>query len=168
MTDSDGRSRWPAIRESVGLVVLAACVVVVVGGLASLQPALFRGVSLTWDHVTTTARVLDTGRSPSRYRRDSFWADLAFDAEGRPIRTRLFLTGRQPTVGDDLTIDYLPSNPRTVRVAGQFWSDEVKAAAAELGVPALAVGTVVVALKGGGRKRQRSGRGTNGVSGLPT
>jgi hypothetical protein len=128
-------------------VVLLGCAATLVYPVVALQVNGYRGVRLAWDHATTVARVTDEGPASRRGRggsRTTVWADLAFTtAAGRPVSTRIFVgTDRAPSVGADMSIDYAPSHPQTVREAGRFWSDDVRVAALMLGfldLPALAL-----------------------------
>jgi hypothetical protein len=94
-------------------------------------------VALTWDHQTTTARVMAIGATSGirASHPGCCWVDITFTADGRPVTTRLFLREQDVPSGSRMEIDYLPSHPRTTRLAGQFWTDQVQAAALELGIP---------------------------------
>lgn len=125
--------RIDGVGRIIRVVVLSGCAITIACCVVALQIDAYRGVRLVGDHVTTTARVTDVGAASGRPGGDSAttaWADLTFTtADGRTVSTRIFVgIDRTPAVGDDLTIDYLPSHPQTVREAGRFWSDDVRAA----------------------------------------
>jgi len=112
--------------------ILTGCAVVCLGLLGSLQPGLYRGVRLTWDHLTTTARVVEIGERGGS-NAHGIWADLEFTTPSGPVQARLFPGDDGLLPGQEIAIDYLPSHPRTVREAGRFWSNEMLAAAFEFG-----------------------------------